>query len=165
MLSYLMHSRQCHVTKPTGKRVSATSQAYSPSSSGGRRCGRTTCSRRQPIRRGSRGCRVEQDAPCYRVRPLGLRLPSKRTSPLSAGSSADAARARSGAMAAHIANDFLMPQTVPRTAWAIRPARLRRGRCLRTIRARAIRSRCGRGCGCAPCSGGCGGSPRRCASS
>jgi len=30
-------------------------------------------------------CRVERDAPCYRVRPLGLRLPSKRTSPFFGG--------------------------------------------------------------------------------
>ena len=29
--------------------------------------------------------RVERDAPCYRVRPLGLRLPSKRTSPFFGG--------------------------------------------------------------------------------
>ena len=32
----------------------------------------------------SKGCRVERDAPC-RVRPLGLRLPSKRTSPFFGG--------------------------------------------------------------------------------
>ena len=31
------------------------------------------------------GCRVERDAPCYRIRPLGLRLPSKRTSPFFGG--------------------------------------------------------------------------------
>ena len=35
--------------------------------------------------RGLRGCRVERDAPCYRVRPLGLRIPSKRTSPFFGG--------------------------------------------------------------------------------
>ena len=29
--------------------------------------------------------RVERDAPCYRVRPLGLRLPSKRASPFFGG--------------------------------------------------------------------------------
>ena len=31
------------------------------------------------------GCRVERSAPCCRVRPLGLRLPSKRASPFFGG--------------------------------------------------------------------------------
>ena len=30
----------------------------------------------EDCQRGAQGCRVERDAPCYRVRPLGLRLPS-----------------------------------------------------------------------------------------
>ena len=34
---------------------------------------------------GREGCRVERSAPCCRVRPLGLRLPSKRTSPFFGG--------------------------------------------------------------------------------
>ena len=34
---------------------------------------------------GLAGSRVERSAPCYRVRPLGLRLPSKRTSPFFGG--------------------------------------------------------------------------------
>ena len=39
-----------------------------------------------PILQGkAKGCRVERSAPCCRVRPLGLRLPSKRTSPFFGG--------------------------------------------------------------------------------
>ena len=39
-----------------------------------------------PILQGkAKGCRVKRSAPCCRVRPLGLRLPSKRTSPFFGG--------------------------------------------------------------------------------